>query len=64
MLVCTLCDENQDATSPRRVLRTLQPSDTQALASPTAAGPWAQERGSPSAADLKTNHILNTDKTT
>jgi len=45
MLVCTLCDENQDATSPRRVLRTLQPSDIQASASPTAAGPRAQEQG-------------------
>jgi len=62
MLVCTLCDENQDATSPRRVLRTLQPSDTQASASPTAAGPGAQEQGSPSAAYLKkTNYTLNAD---
>jgi hypothetical protein len=58
----TMIDEFCVATSPRRVLRTLQPSDTQASASLTAAGPGAQEQGSPSAAYLKnTNYTLNTD---
>lgn len=59
MLVCTLCDESQDATSPRRVSHTLRPSDTPASASPTGAGPMAQEQESPSAA-----YLINTTRIT